>query len=321
MTVLAMKFYNSGYATRLQNLGFEPINCTQGFAELGRTRPQDVKVIVTSGFYGASAADMDLFPNLGLICSVGTGFENIDLEVARERGILVTYGAGINASAVADQAIALLLSAVRRIPQQDRIARAGGWSDGWDPAPLASGKKIGIYGLGRIGEAIARRAQGFDMDVFYYTRSPKPHLPYTYIGSLLELARASDYLVCAVPGGDDTFHAIDSGVLEALGPHGFLVNVARGSVVATDVLAEALQSGTIAGAALDVYENEPVIPEVLREIDNLVLTLHTSARAPEIQDISAALIASNIHAFLKGEPVVTPVPGSAHSYHTDVTAN
>jgi lactate dehydrogenase-like 2-hydroxyacid dehydrogenase len=305
---IAMKYSNPAYPERLGHL-YDFQDCSKGVSTLSDDERQRIRVMVTAGLLGATEAEMDLLPNLGLICCVGTGFENVDLSAAQQREILVTHGAGVNADAVADQAFGLLMAAVRGIAKQDRIARQGGWNTGWQPAPMFSGKKLGIFGMGRIGEAIARRAAGFNIDVLYYSRTPKQQLPYLYVSSLIALASASDFLVCCVPGGDDTYHSINGTVLKALGSKGFVVNVGRGSVVSTDALSEALSTGVIAGAGLDVYETEPVVPEALRTLDNLVMTLHTASYAPEVQDLTANALSNNIQLFLTEKRVISPVPG------------
>jgi len=204
---------------------------------------QRVRVMVTSGAAGASRQDIAALPELALICCVGTGYENVDVEAARERGIVVTYGAGANASAVADHAFALLLAAMRDIPRFHSLAVTGQWRGDGRSRPIPTGKKLGLIGLGAIGERVARRAAGFEMAVSYHSRTPKPEAPWRYVDSVLRLAEEVDCLVVAVPGGASTFHMIDATVLAALGPAGFLVNVGRGSVVDTEALVAALQSG------------------------------------------------------------------------------
>ena len=266
------------------------------------------RVLVTTGFTGASRADMEALPALSLICCVGTGYENVDVAAARERGIVVVHGAGTNAGAVADHAFALLLAVMRDIPRFDASARHGDWRGGLRPRPIPSGKRLGMIGMGGIGERVARRAAAFDMVVSYHTRTPRPNLPWRHFTSALALAEAVGCLIVAAPGGAQTYHMIDAAVLRALGPNGFLVNVGRGSIVDTAALVEALRAGTIAGAALDVFEQEPVIPEGLRTMPNIVLTPHVAAFAPEVQGEGALLLRRNIELFLSGQPVLTPVP-------------
>ncbi|MBE9637091.1 NAD(P)-dependent oxidoreductase [Salipiger mangrovisoli] len=283
-------------------------DCTAGYTHLTDEERAATRVLVTAGFRGATGAEMDELPNLALICCVGTGYEGIDVQAALARGIRVSHGAGVNAGAVADHAMALLLSAVRAIPHQDRLTRSGAWNYTETPRPLVSRKKMGIFGMGGIGAALARRAAAFDIEVSYHSRTPKTDLPYAYVASLRELAEASDYLVACVPGGPSTQHAVNAEVLEALGPKGYFFNVGRGSVVDTAALIAALQSGTIKGAGLDVFETEPDVPAELCALENVVLTPHMAGNAPEVQEMAADLIRENITAFNEGRALVSPVP-------------
>jgi lactate dehydrogenase-like 2-hydroxyacid dehydrogenase len=266
------------------------------------------RILVTTGFVGASRREIEALPNLGLISCLGTGYENVDLDAARERGIAVTHGAGTNAAAVADHALALLLALMRDIPGFDRVARTGAWRGTRGPRPIATGKRLGIVGLGGVGMRIARRAAAFEMEISYHTRRPRPDVGWTYAGSILELARRVDCLILAAPGGPQTFHAVDADVLSALGANGFLVNVGRGSIVDTQALIRALAAGELAGAALDVFEDEPAIPEALRALQNVIVTPHVAAFAPEVQILGARLLRENIENFLSGLPTKTPVP-------------
>lgn len=267
------------------------------------------RILVTTGFRGVSRAEMVKLPGLGLICCLGTGHENVDLRAARERGVTVTHGAGTNAPAVADHAMGLLLALMRDIPRSDRMARQGVWRTNLGPRPTPTGKHLGILDMGAIGQRIARRAEGFEMRVSFTTRTPRPELPWAHVPTLPELAAQVDHLVVAAPGGAATFHLVDAAVLRALGPQGMLVNVGRGSVVDTQALVTALADGTIAGAALDVFEDEPVVPAALCAMENVVLTPHIAAWSPEVRLASIALLRENVSRFLAGEPVASPVPG------------
>ncbi|WP_454688374.1 2-hydroxyacid dehydrogenase [Achromobacter aloeverae] len=269
---------------------------------------QRARVVVTTGFYGVSRREIEGLPNLGLISCIGTGYENVDLEAARERGILVSHGAGVNAACVADHTMALMLALIRNIPAFDASAKAGQWRGTLGPRPMPGGKTLGIVGLGQVGACIARRAAAFDMEVLYHTRTLKFGVDWKYVKSVTELAKRSDVLVMAAPGGQATHHMIDKAVLKALGPSGFLINVGRGGNVDTDALIQALRTGTIAGAALDVYEAEPEIPEALRTLDNVILTPHVAAYAPEVQVLSSTLLRQNIEAYLASGSLVTPIP-------------
>lgn len=267
-----------------------------------------VEVLVTSGSAGASRAEIASLPALKLICTVGTGYESIDLEAARERGIPVTHAAGINAPVVADHAMALLLAVVRDVPAGDALARSGGWREGLTSRPMLAGKRLGVMGFGGIGQGIARRAAGFDMKVSYYSRSAKDFPGATRLPTPVALAEAVDFLICALPGDDSTFHLIGTEVFAALGPAGFFVNVGRGSTVDTEAMVAALRTRTIAGAGLDVFENEPGAPEALRGLANVVMTPHVGGSAPEAQALSAELIIRNIRGWFDARRLESPVP-------------
>jgi lactate dehydrogenase-like 2-hydroxyacid dehydrogenase len=237
------------------------------------------------------------------------GYDGVDVAAAKARGVLVTHTPDVLNDDVADLALALALNIARRIPQADRHVRDGKWPQG--PMPLAtkmSGARMGIVGMGRIGQAIAQRARGFDMSVAYTARSAKPDLPYTFHDQVAALAAQSDFLVVITPGGAGTRKLIDAKVLEALGPKGYLINVARGSVVDETALIAALQKGTIAGAALDVFENEPQVPEALRALDNVVLVPHIGSATVATRQAMANLAFENLRAFFAGEKPPTPVP-------------
>src|SRR6478735_5676432 len=219
---------------------------------------------------------LDQLPALEVISIMGVGYDRVDVPAAIERGIPVTHTPNVLNDEVADLALGLMLSVARRIPQAHQYVREGRWAAEGN-MPLArkmSGARLGIVGLGRIGQAIAQRAAAFGMSIAYTGRTQRPELPYPYYPSARELAAAVDFLVVITPGGEGTRHLINREVLEALGPQGFLVNVARGSVVDEQALIDALRDGVIAGAGLDVFVNEPNVPEELRAMPNVVLTPH-----------------------------------------------
>ncbi len=216
-------------------------------------------------------------------------------------------GAGTNDDCVADHAFALLLAVVREIPLLDRACRDGLWRDALPMAPNFSHKRLGIAGLGQIGEKIARRAQGFDLEVGYHNRHPRAALGHRYFDTLTTLAEWADYLVVTTPGGAGTHHLIDAAVLAALGPRGYLVNVSRGSVVDTAALADALARGTLAGAGLDVYEGEPTAPPSLTASNRVVLTPHVAGRSPEAIEACLALFIENASRHFAGQPLLTAV--------------
>jgi lactate dehydrogenase-like 2-hydroxyacid dehydrogenase len=280
-------------------------------AFLARHGPR-VEGLVTSARFGADRALLEQLPNLRVISSFGVGYETIDVGYARERGIPVGYTPDVLNDCVADTAFGLVIDVARRFSAADRFVRAGGWLKA--PYPLTtqvSGKRLGIVGLGRIGRVIARRASGFDMEVRYHNRRVVPDLPYAYEPTLAGLAEWADFLVVVSAGGPATRHLVDARVLEALGPQGFLVNVARGSVVDEQALVKALQEKRIAGAGLDVYEDEPNVPPALFDLDNVVLLPHMASATNETRQAMAELVASNLAAFFATGRVPVAVPADA----------
>lgn len=271
-------------------------------------RGADIRAVITNGSTGCFADEIAAMPQLGLVCAVGAGYENIDLAAAAARGIAVTNGAGTNDASVADHAMALLMSVVRGIPQADLAVRDGRWNRARQPRPMLFGKKLGVLGLGNIGNQIAARAhRGFEMQVAYCNRKPRTDSPYLYCKTPAELAAWCDFMVVAAPGGAGTRHLVNADVLAALGPDGYLVNIARGSVVDTAALIDALRDRRIGGAALDVVEGEPEVPEGLLPLANVVLTPHISGRSPEAVFAVTSLVLKNLAAHLAGAPVLTPV--------------
>jgi lactate dehydrogenase-like 2-hydroxyacid dehydrogenase len=272
--------------------------------------PERYRAIITrGGTAGVTREMIEGLPNLEIICTMAAGYDKIDLAAAREHGVTVTHGPGTNATAVADHAIGLLFGIARNLVNGDAAARRGDWATSRGARPLVVGKTLGIFGLGRIGALIARRLSGLDMEILYHNRTRQPDLPYAYVESLTELAARSDFLIIAAPGGPGTYHVIDADVLDALGPKGYLINIARGSIVATDVLAAALLEKRIAGAAIDVFEGEPDLPEVLRDItDNLIVTPHMAGAAVEARQAIEELMLRNLNLHFAGQPVATPVP-------------
>ncbi len=277
-----------------------------------RDRGDTVRAVLTNGRGGLSGAEMALLPNLEIVCTTGAGYEAVDLDAARRRGIAVANCPDANAPAVADSAMMLLMAATRHLLQADRFVRAGGWQDGWRvDTPTVSGKRLGILGLGRIGSRIAQRAaRGFDMEVGYHNRAPVAGSPYRYFDRLVELARWADFLVAAAPGGAATRHLVNADVLAALGSKGYLVNVGRGTVVDSAALIDALRARRIAGVGLDVLEGEPAVPPVLQDLlpfDNAIVTPHVAGRAPESRAAATALLLANLNAHFARQPLPSPV--------------
>ena len=272
------------------------------------------RAVVTLGGLRNDAALMAALPDLGLIACYGTGFEGVDRAAAAARGILVTHAGDANATSVAEFAMGLVLASARHVLAGDRLVRSGGWAtltiDRMPLVPGLAGGKLGIYGLGAIGERIARRAAAFEMDVGYHNRSPRPDLPYAYHASLEALAGWADVLVVAVRASDATRHAVNAAVLRALGPAGVVVNIARGSVVDEVALCDALESGGIAGAGLDVFESEPDVRDRLRAAPNTVLTPHMAALTRAAQRAQQQVLLDNLEAFFAGRPVRWQVPAA-----------
>ena len=265
------------------------------------------RAVLTNGGTGLTAAEIAAMPQLELVCAIGAGYENIALDAARARGIAVANGAGTNDDCVADHAFGLLLAAVRGIVTLDRQCRDGVWRDAIPFPPNVSGRRLGILGLGTIGEKIARRAGGFDVDIGYHNRQSKPGVAHRYFDSLIGLAEWADFLIVATPGGQGTQHLVGAAVLQALGPRGVLVNIARGSVVDTAALAVALQDGSLGAAGLDVYESEPKPPAALVGLANVVLTPHVAGWSPEAVEASVRRFLANAAGHFAGTGVVSPV--------------
>ena len=266
-----------------------------------------IRAVLTSGTAGLAAAEIDRMPQLEFVSALGAGYENLAVDHARSRDLVLVNGAGTNDHCVADHAFALLLAVVRDVPQLDQATRKGAWRDTLPMHPNVSGKRLGIVGLGNIGEKIARRGAGFDMEIGYHNRKPREGSPLRYFDSVQGLAQWCDFLVVATPGGAGTRHLIDKAVLDALGPDGFVVNVSRGSVVDTAALADALATSAIAGAGLDVYESEPHPPEALLTLRNVVLTPHVGGRSPEAITASVDNFLANARRHFAGEAVLTPI--------------
>ena len=253
---------------------------------------------------------MEQLPALEIVSIMGVGYDGVDVPAALERRIPVTHTPGVLNDEVADLAIGLMLSVARRIPLADRYVRAGRWAKE-GPMPLArkvSGARLGIVGLGRIGQAIASRAEAFGMSIAYTGRSAKAELAYSFYPTAQALAAQVDFLIVITPGGAGTRHLINAEVLKALGPDGYLINVARGSVVDEAALVDALRRGVIAGAALDVFEKEPHPTEALWSMDNVVLTPHMASATVQTRHAMAKLAVDNLHAHFAGQALFTPVP-------------
>jgi lactate dehydrogenase-like 2-hydroxyacid dehydrogenase len=251
---------------------------------------------------------MDALPGLEIVSNFGVGVDQIDLDAAKKRNIIVTNTPDVLNDCVADCALALVLNTLRKFPQSEAYLRSGYWP-ARGPYPLATsvgGKTLGILGLGRIGEAIAKRALGFGMKIRYHNRNKKD-VPYAYDADPVALAKNSDVLMIVTPGGAGTAKLVNAKVLDALGPQGYLVNVARGSVVDEPVLLKYLQEKKIAGAGLDVFEHEPKVPPEFFSLDNAVLFPHVASATAETRKAMGDLQVENLHLHFAGKPVKTPV--------------
>jgi len=274
-----------------------------------RTHGAQFVGLAASARFGADRALIDALPNLRVISSFGVGYDTFDLPCIQARGIPIGYTPDVLNDCVADTAFGLLMDAARRFSAADRFVRRGDWRKA--PYPLTtrvSGKRLGIVGLGRIGRVVARRASGFDMDIRYHNRHALTDVPYSYEPTLPGLARWADFLVVVSAGGESTRNLVSTEVLDALGPQGFLVNVSRGSVVDEAALVAALQTGRIAGAGLDVYQDEPNVPPALLTLDNVVLLPHVASATNETRRAMADRVLDNFAGFFANGVVPVAVP-------------
>lgn len=263
--------------------------------------------IVTRSNYRISTEFIDRLPNLRIITTNGVGYDGIPVDYAARKGIVVTNTPEVLDKAVAELAVGLLLALLRRLPAADRFVRSGAWErEAFPFGTNLAGKKVGIVGLGRIGREITQRLLPFDVEVSYYGRRPQA-VPWQYFDSLTALARHADVLILSCPGGAATHHIVDAAVLKALGPGGVIVNISRGSVIKEADLCQALADGTIRGAALDVFEAEPLGDSPLRRLPNVVLSPHIGSATHETRRQMADLAIRNLVEFFTTGKAVTPV--------------
>jgi len=283
-----------------------------------RERGGEFTVVVTTGRTGVSADLMAALPNLAAIVNFGVGYDTTDVEEVARRGLMLSNTPGVLDDCVADTALGLLLATMRGFSAADRYVRRGDWPrlGNYPLTRKVSGATVGILGLGRIGLAIARRLDGFDVKVRYHNRRQRDDVRYPYVASLLDLATECDALIIAAAGGPATRGLVSAEVLTALGPDGFLINVARGSIVDEAALVDALASGRLAGAGLDAYTDEPHVPSTLTALDRVVLTPHVASGTHETRRAMADLTLQNVERFVRDGTLVTPVrlvnPPSAH---------
>ena len=269
---------------------------------------EDVRGIIAAGHMPIGKDLFAKLPNLEIVARFGVGYDTVEISAANDAGIVVTNTPDVLTDEVADLALGLLIATVRKIPQADRFLRSGQWQSGAFPLSNSlRGQKVGILGLGRIGAAIAARVAAMDLDVSYCNRSQKADAPYRYFPTPLSLAQSCDILIVVVPGNTDGEAVVDREVLHALGPSGVLINVARGSVVDEPALTDALASGQLGAAGLDVFADEPNVPADLIEMDNVVLLPHIGSAAISTRNAMGDLALSNIDSWFAGTGALTPV--------------
>jgi lactate dehydrogenase-like 2-hydroxyacid dehydrogenase len=267
-----------------------------------------ITAVSSSNSGGIDGAMMAKLPKLKTISHFGVGYDTVDVDAAKKRGITVTNTPDVLTDDVADIAIALLLATVRKIPQGDRYVRDGKWLKGSMPlTDTIQGKSIGIIGIGRIGRAIARRAEAFNLKVSYQGPNKKNDVSWPYYADLTALAKDVDFLIAACPGGEATRGIVSRPVIDALGPSGVFVNISRGTVADEGALLEALQQGRLGGAGLDVFVDEPRVPEGFLTLDNVVLQPHVGSASHHTRTAMGQLVIDNLAAHFAGKPLLTPV--------------
>jgi lactate dehydrogenase-like 2-hydroxyacid dehydrogenase len=277
-----------------------------------------VTAIVEAGTSRVDADLMKALPNLGAVVLAHDGYNNVDVDTAGRLGIGVSHAPDVFDDAVADTAVGLILATIRGLPAADRYVRTGRWpiegscpTEGLPLTDEVSGSRVGILGLGRIGSAIAARLVGFKCAIAYHNRRPVPDCPYRYVASAVELAESVDVLVVATPGGNGTEKLVSRAVLEALGPKGYLINIARGSVVDEQALVQLLVDGQLAGAGLDVLAHEPDVPPELCALDNVALSPHIGGATRQALAAVTALVLQNLDEYVSHGTLTTPVPRSS----------
>lgn len=275
---------------------------------LAAAHAHDITLFVTTATEGVNESQLVALPQLRAVCSLGVGVDALDLDAAQRRGIAVSNTPDVLNDCVADLAVGLLIDAARGMSRADRAVRRGDWPR-TGPGPLGtrvSGRRLGLLGMGRIGQTIAHRLSGFDMEIRYHARRPVEGLAHAHEPSLEALAGWCDFLVVACAGGDATRGLVSAPVLAALGPAGYLVNIARGSVIDEPALIAALQNGTLGGAALDVFADEPNVPAALMAMDNAVLLPHVGSATGQTRRAMGDLLIGNIDAFVRTGTLKTP---------------
>lgn len=295
--------------------GFAVHNPPAGPFDIPSELAVSIKAIAAAGPRRITDELMAELPSLEIIASFGAGFDRVDVEAASRRGVVVTNTPDVLTDEVADFTIGLTIATVRRIAAADAFVRRGDWAAGkvFPFSPSLRNRRIGVVGMGRIGEAVARRCAGMGLEVAYHSRTSKPALPYAYYPTSMALAEAVDLLIVVVPGGPATDGMIDASVIDALGPNGILINVARGSVVHEAALIDALKQGRLLAAGLDVFLDEPGINPQLLELPNVLLSPHIGSASVVTREAMGNLLFANIASWFSGAGALTPVNGQARN--------
>ncbi|MCF9046648.1 2-hydroxyacid dehydrogenase [Acinetobacter nectaris] len=275
--------------------------------EFLKDKGAEIIAVATSNNVGMSKEMIDALPKLQIIASFGVGYDSIDVDYAKQRGIQVTNTPNVLNDCVADTAMMLTYAVARQLIQANTYVKKGHWTSSFPLTTSLSKKVCGILGMGNIGEAIAKRAEASGMEIIYHNRTQKNHVDYQYIATLEELAKQADFLILALPSTGETQHIINASILEKMKPSAYLINIARGSVVDEKALIESLKDKQIAGAGLDVFETEPCTESPLFEMENVVLTPHYASGTHETRLAMAELVCENLIHFFNKEPLITPL--------------
>ncbi|WP_018689089.1 2-hydroxyacid dehydrogenase [Ahrensia kielensis] len=308
---------NGGHAAtraRIEDMFDTLISTPDDVAQMSADDRAQIRAIA-SLFIPVDAALIDLLPNLEIISSFGVGYDHVDAQHAAKKNVIVTHTPSVLDDEVADTTVALLLNTVRDLFHAETYLRENRWeAEGpYALSPLSMrNRTIGIFGLGRIGQTIAKRLSGFDVAIHYHSRKPVDGVDFTYHSTLAQMAEAVDTLICVVPGTAATHHAINADILKLLGPRGVLINVGRGPVIDEPALITALQDGTIAAAGLDVFEHEPKVPQALRTMKNVSLLPHVASASHDTRNAMGALVIDNLESWFNKGQAITPTPETAH---------
>jgi lactate dehydrogenase-like 2-hydroxyacid dehydrogenase len=289
------------------------VHAAESRGDLDRISPavaERIKGVAVNGLVSADKAMMAMFPNLEIVSSFGVGYDHVDSAFAREHNIIVTNTPDVLTEEVADVALGLLISTLREFVKADRYLRSGQWAKQNYPLTVGSlrGRTVGMVGMGRIGQAIARRLDASLVPVVYHSRNPADGVSYKHYPNLVEMAKAVDTLIVITPGGAATAKLVSAEVIDALGPTGVIVNLARGSVIDEQALIAALKAGKILGAGLDVFANEPNVPDELRALQNTVLLPHVGSASVVTRDAMDQLVVDNLKLWFDGKRPLTPIP-------------